>query len=272
MNRYLAGAILILLTVTSCEEVIEIGLNYNESAFAIEGIIARDSVCIVRLTLTGDYFSDDDAIPVEDAAITISNGTITESLSYSGNGYFRGSSITGEEEVTYYLEVTYNGNIYQARSYMPVQKSILSVNYTRSDERSSVNPLGETVFTISCSFRDIPDRDDYYMIKYTEDGRMIESKYFLLTESRANGGSLEYNSSGYLRFSESIFYDGGEIEVQLFSIDEGVYNYFMQLNDILFWQRRVIPPTPYNPISNISGGALGYFAAWGIDTRTIFLE
>ena len=75
-----------------------------------------------------------------------------------------------------------------------------------------------------------------------------------------------------MRFSESIFYEGGEIEIELFSIDEDIFNYFLQLSDILFWKNRVVPPTPYNPSSNISGGALGYFAAWSFDAKTILLE
>jgi hypothetical protein len=69
-----------------------------------------------------------------------------------------------------------------------------------------------------------------------------------------------------------MFYEGGEAEVQVFSLDESVYNYFLQLNDILYWKRRVMPPTPYNPKSNISNGALGYFAAWAYDSRKIMLE
>jgi hypothetical protein len=69
-----------------------------------------------------------------------------------------------------------------------------------------------------------------------------------------------------------MFYGGGEAEVQVFSIDESVYNYFLQLNDVLYWKRRLMPPTPYNPKSNISNGALGYFAAWSYDSEKILLE
>ena len=272
MNRYFTVVLLILLTITSCEEPIEIELNYKDPAFVIEGVISKDSVCIVQLTITGNYFSEDGPLPVEDAVITINNGTISEDLTYTANGYFRGADIIGKEETTYELEVLYNGTQYRATSYMPPQRSILSAHYNKSEAQSALNPLAETVFTVSCVFRDNPSTDDFYMIKYTEDGSMIEAKYFLLTEKSANGGALEYDKTGYIRFSESIFYEGGEIEIELFSIDESTYNYFLQLSDILFWKNRVVPPTPYNPTSNISGGALGYFAAWAFDTKTILLE
>jgi hypothetical protein len=272
MKRFWSWIVIIIFIVTSCEEVIEIDLNFTNPAFVIEGVISRDSVCVVRLTTTADYFSEGEPLPVEEAEVSVSNGTMAEELTYYGNGYFRGENIKGEEGSTYFLEVVHKGTIYTASSYMPPQSNILSVNYSKSDAQSAVNPLGETVFTIGCTFRDNLNTDDFYMIRFTEDGRMIESKYFLFTENRSNGGSMEIDNNGYIRFAESIFYDGGEVDIHLFSIDEDIYNYFLQLSDILFWKRRVVPPTPYNPQSNISGGALGYFAAWSFDTETILLE
>ncbi|MCA1756917.1 MAG: DUF4249 domain-containing protein [Bacteroidales bacterium] len=272
MKRYWSLIAIITFMVTSCEEVIEIDLSFNDPAFVIEGVISKDSVCVVRLTATASYFSEEDPVAVEDALVSVSNGTISEELSYYGDGYFRGENITGEEGSTYYLEVKYKETLYEASSYLPAQTNIISINYSKSNGQSTVNPLGETVFSIGCTFRDNPETDDFYMIRFTEDGKMIESKYCLLTERRSNGGSMEIDSNGYIRFSESIFYEGGEVDIHLFSIDENIYNYFMQLSDILFWKRRVVPPTPYNPQSNITGGALGYFAAWAFDSETILLE
>ncbi len=154
---------------------------------------------------------------------------------------------------------------------MPVKTDIISVSYDKYEDQSTLNPLGETVFTIICEFSDNPDIDNFYMIKYLEDGKMIEKNYFMITERDAIGGSFNIEND-IISFSESIFYDGGEVEVQVFSIDESVYNYFMQLNDILFWKRRIMPPTPYNPSSNINNGALGYFAALAYDSEIIILE
>jgi hypothetical protein len=109
------------------------------------------------------------------------------------------------------------------------------------------------------------------MVRFLSNGKLLE-RYYLLTENKANSGLINITYDGNINYSESIFFDGGEVQVQLFSIDESVYNYFLQLSDILFWKRRVIPPTPYNPDSNIDNGILGYFAAWTCDSKTIVLE
>ena len=127
------------------------------------------------------------------------------------------------------------------------------------------------VYTIACQFNDNPDIDNFYMIRYIEDGEMLEKNYFLLTEHDAIGGTFS-NDSNIITFAESIFYEGGEVELQLFSIDESLYNYFKQLNDVLFWKRRVMPPTPYNPASNIDNDVLGFFAAWAYDSEIIICE
>jgi hypothetical protein len=261
----------ILTIICSCEEVIDIDLNYAESAFVAEAKLYKDSVCLVSLSKTIDYFSSDEPEYVDDAIIKISDGVSSEELNYMGNGNYCGENIIGTEEKTYQLEILHNGLIYSGTSYMPEKVEIISIQTYKSESQSIFNPDGEVAYTISCSFNDNPATDNYYMVCYIADGELIEERYFLLTENSANGGSIE-NSNNILNFSESIFYQGGEISVQLYSIDKTVYNYFKQLDDILFWKRRVMPPTPYNPKSNISNGALGYFAALAYDSERILLE
>jgi len=264
-------SLVILIILSSCEEVIDIDLNYSDPAFVVEAIIYKDSVCSVRLTRTTSFFTQEEPDLIDNATVTISDETSSEELQYVGNGYYTGNTITGTEGSTYEIEIMHNGTTYTGVSHMPVKTDIISVSFDKYEVQSTLNPLGETVFTIICEFGDNPDTDNFYMIKYLENGKMIESNYFMLTEYDAIGGTFSIEDN-IITFSESIFYEGGEVEVQVFSIDEPVYKYFMQLNDILFWKRRIMPPTPYNPSSNISNGGLGYFAAWAYDSAIIVLE
>ena len=105
------------------------------------------------------------------------------------------------------------------------------------------------------------------MIVYGASPPRVNSRRLLISTLR-----ISYENN-IISFAESIFYDGeGTINVLLYSIDEAIYNYFLQMNDILFWKRRILPPSPYNPTSNLSNGALGYFAAWAIDVKQVVLE
>ena len=260
-----------MVLLASCQEVIEIDLDYADPAFVAEARIYRDSVCQVRLSLTAAYFTSDEPVYVEDATISVSDGTTSEVLVYTGNGYYTGNTITGTEGMVYDIEISSGGKVYRGSSFMPPLTGLISTDFGKSDSQSPVNPFGETVFTIDCQFADDPEVKNFYLLRIvdTED-RLIE-KYYLLTEDESNSGNIE-NINDTITFSESIFYDGGEVSVQLFSVDEQVYNYFLQLTDVLFWKRRIQPPTPYNPVSNIDNGAQGYFAAWAYDSETLILE
>ena len=271
MVRYLSVVIFIIFIFTSCEEVINIELNTANPSLVIEGQLFKDSTCLVRLTRTASYFSPEEPMFVENARIILYDGTIFDELNYSGNGIYTGESIIGTEGKNYQVEIECEGTIYEGISYMPQKTDIISLSYSKSQSQSVLNPSGKTVFTITCRFIDNPDEDNCYMVRFMTDDGMAEDSYYLLTEVKANDGIIN-KIENVISFSESIFYDGGEIEVQVFSIDKSVYNYFLQLNDILFWKRRVMPPTPYNPVSNINNGALGYFAAWAYDSELITLE
>jgi hypothetical protein len=268
--KYLSGTIIILNILTSCEEVINIDLNTANPALVVEAIIYKDSVCLVRLTRTTSYFSIEQPVFIENASVKISDGALSEELSYKGNGYYTGSTIIGTEGRTYEIEIMHDGITYKGISSMPLKTDLIAVRFGKDNSQSPLNPYGKTVFTITCEFADNPGTNNYYMIRFVWDGKLLE-RYYLLTENSSNSGSIN-NTNGIISFSESIFFEGGLVEVQLLSIDKPVYDYFMQLSDVLFWKRRVMPPTPYNPKSNINNGALGYFAAWAIDSESIILE
>ncbi len=277
MRKYFLFALSLLIILTSCEEVIYVDLNNANPEFVVEATIFKDSVSLVHLTHTTSYFSNEEPDFIEDASIIISDGTSLEELNYIGKGYYIGNNIIGTEDKVYKIEITLDGITYEGISYMPVKTNIVSVSFSKDNTQSIFNPNGETIFTIICEFIDDPDKDNFYMIRYLLEGRVLKDSYYLLTEHYAVNGTLENlntNSADYdtLRFSEWMFYEGGNAEVQIFCIDKSVYNYFVQLNDVLYWKRRFTPPTPYNPISNINNGALGYFAAWAYDSKTIMLE
>jgi hypothetical protein len=267
--------IFILLSVVlfaSCEEVIRVDLNSSNPAFVVEASIYKDSVTHVRLSTTTSFFSMEQPDYIEDASITISDGISLEGLAHQGYGVYEGGILVGTEGRTYVLNVSYQGVVYTATSFMHTKTDLIALRVFKDDSESIFNPDGESVFTIHCEFVDDPEIDNFYMIRFVSNGVLLKgSNYYLLTEETANHGSFN-NTDNTISFSESIFFDGGDVDVELFTIDKPVYNYFKQLDEVLFWKRRVLPPTPYNPLSNIDKGVLGFFAAWAQDSRRVMLE
>lgn len=269
MNRLLKYFVLIQLVFTSCEEVIEVDLNEANPAFVAEGVICIDSVCWVRLSYTGNYFSTEEPEFIDDAIISLTDGQTTEELAYKGQGMYKSLQITGKENTLYEITILHNEKNYSASSYLQGMTEIVSLSGSKSTTQSIFNPDGDTIYTISVAFTDHAEEDNYYMIRFLSEGKMLGDSYYLATETTAVNGSIVSSGGGILNFSESFFRIGGNVQVQVLILDKPVYDYFMQLNDILFWKRRFMPPVPYNPESNWSNSALGYFSAQGITTAEV---
>ena len=65
---------------------------------------------------------------------------------------------------------------------------------------------------------------------------------------------------------------GDTITIELLSIDKAAYDYFHTLSEILSSDQSPTSLAPQNPLTNLSGGALGYFAAYTVDTRKIVIR
>ncbi len=63
---------------------------------------------------------------------------------------------------------------------------------------------------------------------------------------------------------------GTTYRIELLSLDKQTYGYFRTLEDLLF-TNPFFGSTPANPNNNLSNGALGYFGAYAISSRTIII-
>jgi hypothetical protein len=58
--------------------------------------------------------------------------------------------------------------------------------------------------------------------------------------------------------------------VELLSLDQKTYGYYRTLEDLLF-TNPLFGSTPANPNTNLSNGALGYFGACAVSSKTIVI-
>jgi hypothetical protein len=80
--------------------------------------------------------------------------------------------------------------------------------------------------------------------------------------------TLTVNSEGKEYSASSAISSGDYVTVALQSIDKGVYEYFRTLNQA---NNSGQSATPANPVSNFSNGALGYFSAYAVKVKSIFI-
>ena len=254
--------IIVALTGISCEEVININLNDSSPELVAEGIIEIHSPCTVSLSYTSNYFDTLSAIPEEDAVITISDSEErSEVLDHLGNGIYRGNIIHGLPGHTYTLSISAGNNEYQARSLLYSYPKLINLEY----EKLYIPHYTEnTIYSVKCIIVDDSYNENFYLFRYYRNGEMIND-YFSTYSDRF----LVEDTVVYTDFRLD-FYKGDTVKVELFAIDEGVYNYFNLVNDVLFSSMR--SSTPFNPASNFSNGLLGYFMAASSDRETIIIN
>ncbi len=261
LNKYIAVTISVLITMSSCEEIIEIDLNSSDPVLVIEASLYKDSVSVVHLSKTANYFSIDEPTPIEDAAVTITAGNLSEKLSYTGNGNYIGQSIVGTEGKNYDVEILWNDTEYTGRAFLPKQTEIISLKVIEFQPPSPHAPI---FLQIESTFLDDPEMENFYLIRYIQNDTVLKGQYFAFSDLMAFNDTISFTNP-------MVSFDSGdEVVLKIFSIDEPLYNFYVQLNDALSGGM-AMSSTPYNPTSNIEG-AMGYFAAWSYDADTITIQ
>lgn len=266
MKKYFLYVMIVILLFTACERVIDVDLNIAAPAPVIEGRILMDTTAYVEMHETSSYFRPDSQQCVCNATVVIrKNEGPADTLKQIAPGKYRGSTIYGRAGETYILEVLYNDQVFSARSFLGPAPQIYSLtqqgfaSFGDFGDTSAFN-FGEELPDSLPSFLftniyDDPGTENYYRFEYYVNGEMRSGRYFVSDDENAVNDTLKYFPG-----PTALFDPGDTVTVCVYAIDKDVYDYFDMLNDALSGNG-FFSSTPYNPHSNISNGALGYFSA-----------
>jgi len=270
IKHNLALSVVIYITAififTGCQKVINVNLNEAAPLLVIEGLIT-DSVgpYIVKLSKSGSYFDQPILPPVSDAIVVISDniGTI-DTLKETRPGIYLTSKLQGIPGRTYNLMVLSENRIYTGSSTMFSHVGIDALKLEKGTSQGfgfGGHGQNDTRVDIHCIFKD-PLEKNFYRIKvYTNDSIGI-GNYKLYDDQYTNGKETDLQvrraSVGDVSF------------VELISLDQFTYEYYRTLSDLLH-TNPIFGSTPANPNTNLTNGALGYFGACAISTKTIII-
>lgn len=251
-----------IVLLTSCQEVIDINLDSVEPQLVVDAQIRNDSVCTVFLTTTSDFFDVDTLIYVNDAEVLLTTlSGDSEQLTCGGNGQYRGEMIKGKSGEEYHLTIKYQDKIYAGISKFIDTTQIYSVKIKDSDAvLGGHGPYYLLELNFKASNREYP----YYFIKYYAIGDL---KGF----NAIDGSRFEHNDTITFTSAQRRFQKGERVRVEIYPVDEGLYQYYRQLSDVAQSNLRN-SSAPYNPVSNISNHAVGAFAAWQPSVYELIIE
>jgi hypothetical protein len=237
-------------TLSSCEKVVNVDLNKAEDKYVIEApLYEGDHPFKVRIFKTTDYYGISKQVGVNDAKVVIVGNGDSIVVPPIAEGEYELSSyqaIAGEE---YQLSVRSGEKLFSATTTIPPHLAVDSIGYEFKEA-----DFQNEGFEIHFAFLDPAQQQNNYRIKLTvNDTVQTRAEDLFLFDDKYNDGKPVKVGPG------KRFKNGDRIEAELLSLDRQTYSYFMGLYDVLNNQNG---PAPANPVTNIQGGALGYFGGF----------
>jgi hypothetical protein len=270
--RMIGLSVVLVLLLSSCEQVISVDLNQAAPQVVIEGIVTDQSgPYSVTLSKSGNYFEPSLFFPPVSNALVVLSDDLgdRDTLKEGVPGIYQSSSIfRGTPGRTYTLKVETEGQEFDGSSRMPQKVSIDSLFAV--PRRSSSNEPGYDIYLL---FNDPPEPGNYYRVNVHVSNSQVAMdsidgrRYRLYSDKLINGNEASYR----VRARRTIV-PGDTITVDLLSLDKSTYDYYLTLNNILTSDRSPTSLSPANPNTNLSNGSLGYFAAYAVDSKKVVLR
>ncbi len=283
---YLFLAMILLLTLASCEKEVHIKLATSPTKLVVQGAVENGIPPYVILTSTIGFFSTVDLTTLSNsfihgADIKVSDGANTVSLvEYSldtagGNKFYVYSIDTanlsglmlGEFEKTYSLTIVYNGITYTSVTKIPTPKGIDSMWFDLPLSGSTKIPPNAKQLFINYSDPDTLGNNVRYFTKknseqfYASDqlnDEVVNGKLITDIPLYAGFDNVQNAKEDSLRY----FYPGDTVILKWSAIDKKVYNFW---NSFAYATNSLGNPfaTPINLQTNMTNGALGVWAGYG---------
>ena len=266
--RYIA-VIITWLICTSCEKVVNIKLDTADKKYVVEGVLTNQpGTCMVLLSQTKDFDASNDFTGVSGATVQISekDGAVTR-LTETSTGVYQAANFTGTSGKTYTLSVSINGQSFLALSTMPAQVNMDSIFITEDEAPGGNRKMANVQYNDPAKVA-----NNYRFIQYVNGVK--EQEIFVRNDELTDGNltitKLRYPKNDNDEPDNSIK-TGDLVKIDMQCIDSAIYKYWYSLNRSATGGGQN-SATPANPVTNMTGGALGYFSAHTLQNRTVLVQ
>jgi len=268
MKKTLFVFLLIILTFSSCEQVIDIDLNLADPALVIEGEIVQDSLAKVCLKETTSYFSPETQCHIGNALVLVQeDDNVPDTLINLGSGQYQSSTLRGKIGSNYTMTVVYDEIVYEAESNIPDAPLIYKIGSSplsnMSFPREGMPDTNTTPFMLAAMLYNDLSIDNYFLTQFLINGEIVSSPFDLISDQNSQNDTLTVMAMYNCK-------KGDTLVVRAYAADQYVYRYFEMLDDILSLNM-MESSSPFNPWSNISNDALGIFSAMSLSSDTVIV-
>lgn len=294
---FVAVGLIALAGLSACEKEVNFDLGPSAEKVVVEGTIESGLPPYVLLSKSIGFFSRVDFSTLgdaflHDAVITVSEGNRSFTLkeySYDNNGVsfyvysvdtgdFAARNFTGEAGKNYDLKIEVNGKTYTSSTFIPRVKPLDSLwsELPPPDKQSPDFPGMRQLFGSYTDPDTLGNRIRYYTRKNSE--AYLPPYYSVYDDVIINGTRIQVQIDAGFNKMDTInretfgyFYAGDTVTVKWSAIDKGVFDFWRTL-EFSYGSTGNPFTTPVAVTSNISGGALGVWAGYGVSTSTIVIR
>jgi Domain of unknown function (DUF4249) len=261
---YIYTSIIVAVIFSSCTKEIVLELDTADPKLVVESIISDNlEPYTVKLSQTTPYFESNENY-VTNALVMISDdlGNM-DTLQYVANGIY--STITdrqGTIGTTYTLTVIWQGTTYTATETIPLKVNLDTIFYQYQEEST----FQDEGYITALNAQDIPGYPNRYRFSFYKNDTLQTDpfKYFVVDDQFSDGNYI----SAYTPF---VYQTGDTCRIEIMCITKPYYQFLISLSTQVQATGGPFDPIPSNPPSNVSNGALGFFAAATRSTKSIIL-
>jgi hypothetical protein len=258
------------LVFTSCETVVDLDLEQSKPTLAVEAIITdQANLNTVKLTLSAPYAKNVEPEAVTNAQVTLTDnaGNSTPFLHAANGQYKPAAGFKGVAGRTYTLTIQANGQTYTATSVLNSVPVLDKVTYKYVDGKNDDFGRKEGYY-IAVAFQDIAGAKNYYKLDILVNGqpKQRDANDIMVTEDKLYDGSYLDDNQIFIPFKK-----GDKLDVSLLSLSKEAYDFYAALGSLAS-QGGFMGRNPANLPTNISNGAVGFFSASAVSTKSIVIE
>lgn len=260
--------LIVILLLSSCRKEINIDLNSADPKVVIIAQLREGTKDFkVTITETSNYFDNNASNTINNAVVSVFNGQGIETiLTAEGNGVYKATNYTALANQKYTLKVIAKGKTYTAESFMHTLVPIDSLPYAVAQGFASFG--NDTSYTVSIQVNDPVNIKNAYRAVVTLNDTVLNKAedIYNFDDKFTDGNTIN------IPYFRKTFILNDTVNIELLCIDYVSFKYWETLSGIVNDSGGGSNAAPANPITNIKGGALGYFEASSSSNKTLIIK
>lgn len=268
-RRHIVLTLITLLVFSACSEKIELELNSSNTRLVVEGQITdQPGTHGLRLSQSTSYFYNEAPPTVEDAVVSVSDGSQQWLLSQDSPGhYVMPEGFAGVAGNTYELTITRQGETHEASAYLqpaPLMDSLSLLPHPALPGRDF----------LMVHFQDPPETQDFYVYYVYLNGVLLTDSINEVIAGDDQGLNGQHISTPVylLEAGDEAPVAGDVLRVEQYRVSEAYSQFLFALRRNQGTTGGPFTGPPANVPGNISNGALGFFLAAGVGEVEMVVE